>query len=332
MEGEIRSRLMHRELVFLYDKFQACGVEKKEREIIDTLPGEVIAPLVHTLETHVTKEKPVMVLELGQAWNVETGKLNTLAAAVDLLWALSLIYDDIVDGDQFRAGKTTAWRRFGKEAAFKTASLGLGAVVSALSGSWGENTARLCQSSVEKGVASVKKQRDLRLDSSPEQIEANYEQRMDFHTMFPVATMGLGTLIENGKAAAGRQALKAVNMAGQIFNDLKDLLPGRLLGRAQYADLRGGIVNIPIAIIWQRLNQEQKQVIAATFGVNEVSEEASNLINQVLESGVEGELKGQIRRRYQESEMLFETALGEEGGEGIRNWIGYKNEQLERML
>ncbi len=57
--------------------------------------------------------RPCLVLFACEALGGEIKRALPLAAALELVHNFSLVHDDIQDGDEFRRGRPTAWKRFG---------------------------------------------------------------------------------------------------------------------------------------------------------------------------------------------------------------------------
>ncbi|GIV44972.1 MAG: hypothetical protein KatS3mg035_2095 [Bacteroidia bacterium] len=107
----------------LYAEFVRNGTNQALVEILNQIPTEQHLPILHTLTTHVTKEKPVFIYGIGIGNSIDINKARFVAASTDLLWCLSLMVDDIIDRDHFRADKKTAWRIYGEQTTYKSADI-----------------------------------------------------------------------------------------------------------------------------------------------------------------------------------------------------------------
>ena len=124
-----KKRLNNAVVKELFDAYCQLGIFAKVSEILETVPQEKREPIIYTLGSHVTKEKPVLVYSVLQSIKERSGKkASQVAAVVDLLWSLSLIYDDIFDRDLKRSGLPSAWVQFGSDEAYKSAYAGFKAV------------------------------------------------------------------------------------------------------------------------------------------------------------------------------------------------------------
>lgn len=174
LDEQTRSRLKQPTLEFLYQEYAANGILENLVEILQKIPKDYLDPILLTLTTHVTKEKPLLVYSMGKSFGVNEDKTRTVAAVVDLLWALSLMIDDIQDTDTRRAGRTTAWVEYGEEYTYQTAKLGLKAILDVLEDRFGKATAQLCHAYVCGSLNSVMQHRHLTLDSPLGVIVGNY--------------------------------------------------------------------------------------------------------------------------------------------------------------
>ena len=130
---EVTERKIENETVkVLFSGYCNTGILNEVGKIVDQIPNGLREPIIHTLGSHITKEKPMMVYSALRSKEISDNKAIPISATVDILWALSLMYDDMFDQDKKRAGETSAWVEFGSDTTFKSAQAGLEAVKSRL--------------------------------------------------------------------------------------------------------------------------------------------------------------------------------------------------------
>jgi len=302
-------------------------------EILQAVPSDYRAPVVHTLGSHITKEKPLFVYSLGKSTDMPERDVRLLAASIDMLWSLALIFDDIVDEDTQRAGEDAAWVVFGKEKAYKSAQAGLSAVFSKLQGRFGNQVVNRCRFYISSGIGSVAAHRRLTLDSSADSIINNYIQRANFHALFPVDAICSKTGEEKEREDAVK-ALREVNLAGQILNDFKDLTSQYCWIRAGFSDIRGGLVTVPIRYVWEKLNEEEKAKFQRVFGNNNFDESSRKFLEDCFSPDGRWEpLRVYIRELYFSSWWHFRQAVPKESLQSYFGvWVSYKLAQVDQAF
>jgi geranylgeranyl pyrophosphate synthase len=295
---------------------------------MDKLDPELQAPIIHTLTAHVTKEKPVFFYVLGLESGLSDESKKGIAASVDLLWALSLIYDDIEDNDPHRAGMTSAWKEYGKVAALKSFVSGVGVVSKYLVELSGPDTVVLIQNYADRALKSVGEQKELKLGCSISEVIENYSRRICFHADLPVDLLFPVRSEERHQAF---EAIYNVNLAGQILNDLKDMSSDYGWLRAGYTDLRSGVVTYPIAYLWERVDTTQREVIKNLFGKKEISAEELESFAGLFSQKILYEIKSEIEVIYQKSINAFEKVTLPDVAKLASKWVSSKLGQLKGL-
>lgn len=332
INSQIVERLRHPLIRNLYEAYYSKAILFNLVGILQRIPEDQQGPILHTLSTHVTKEKPLFIYAVGESFGVPKNRFQTMAAAVDLLWTLALMVDDIEDKDQQRAGMDSAWIIYGAEKAYQSAEAGFQAVIETLVEVFDPGAARLCKSYVEKGVASLGEHRALTLEATDEELIANYIKRADFHTTAPVEILWRFSDKKGNKETA-IAAMREVNLAGQILNDIKDFLPEYSWLREGFSDVRSGLVTLPINRLWSLLNQEKRRGFSSIFGKRELETEEIDFLRACIEeTGVMGLLKGEIAGLYTSSLGNYNQVIGPEEARGwFQTWLDYKLEQLSQV-
>jgi len=254
-----------------------------------------------------------------------------LAASVDLLWTLALILDDIEDQDNQRAGVDTAWVVYGKERAYETAQSGLYSVIGTLKEHLGERTAQLCQLYVNLGVESLAEHKSLTLSSSIDEIVTNYIKRADFHTAFPVEV--LYSISAKGDKEKAISALREVNLAGQILNDIKDFLPEYQWARLGFSDIRNGLVTVPIKSLWNLMEENERKIFLSIFGSGKISSSDKDFIEKsIKKTNILASLKTYIVDLYNSSLRNFQQVVSQESLQHcFKMWVNYKLKQVNQI-
>lgn len=326
-----RLRLHEPAIAWFYEDFVTRGVLEKEAAIVDTFPKQLRVPIIHTLGTHVTKEKPQFVFHLGTVANYLQDQTTSLAAVTDLLWSFALIYDDIHDHDEKRGGKQTAWKEFGTDVAMKSIESGYANVLQFVAHNFSPSRAEECKEYIEIGINSLSKHKQLSVDSPLPLIEKNYIDRARFHTDFPIAALFPNSIQKDN----AMQALQQINFAGQILNDVKDLLPENVSGRPNFSDIRERVVTIPIKYLWEEGTSEEKNLIAQLMsGDVPLGQSQKDAIEQVIRNhSIPCLIKDQLIQLYASSlQILQETTNDPTTLQVFQTWNGYKLKQVNQLL
>jgi len=260
-------RLKNPVIKFFYTEFQRLGMERRYLEFFALLPNSVHVPLLRVYTAHVTKEKALITYSLCLKVLGSPYKASVLGFVVDLLWLLSLIYDDIVDEDDRRAGLTSAWKEFGEKACQESMKVAFTALCRLVQEYFGAEAAQRCQELVQKSIDSLGDHKNLALTSPLGEVTANYYVRSSFHDRFAVeAIFGIGDWSAEKERAL--EALTQLNLAGQILNDLKDFAGSDWFGRDSLTDARAGLVTYPIVWLYSQLDEESRRVLESLYGTD----------------------------------------------------------------
>lgn len=332
IDRSIIERIHIQEVGQLYQAFKETGIDLPLNEILVSLPVEARSPIIHTLTTHVTKEKPVFAYCIGRSHGVNERKCQVVAASVDLLWTLALIVDDVTDKDLKRTGRETAWMKFGREQTIRAAIVTLNTVRKKLSSELGPWTEKLALAYVNQGVISVEKQKAIKLDSPINQILANYEEKANFHCRFPVESL-LSEVNSKDIQEKAILGLQLVNQAGQTLNDVKDLIPGDKYGRESYSDIRNQTVTLPIKILWESFDPKERKDFLRLFGKKTPTLEERQLISLLIEKS---QVREKLRKRILDSYSRALSCIGQVVDKKyllwFNLWVNYKMGQTDKIL
>lgn len=309
-DGEQRPIDGDQALIELYNR---SGVKVESDKVIGSLPEQQAKIILYTHNGSATKVKPMLPYLLSTHNGIPEPTARSLAASVDLLWTLSVIVDDIQDGDTVRRGKEASWVKYGKEETMAAAHACLEKVMGYLYANFGKEVVGMCKQYIEEGLQSQATQHELRLDSTPEQILHQYSERDSFFTTFPlVAAFALHQPQNTQKANECALGLQAYNQGGQIGNDLNDLTP-KADGRYRFSDIKNGQVTLPIFLLYARLDETQREYFLSRFGKRDLTAEEATQIREFIEDhgiidlGLEA-----IWQQYETARALLKCNLSEE--------------------
>lgn len=327
----VKTRIRVPALSSLYQKFIADGIEQTSWEIIDSFPESVRRPLLYTLTIHVTKEKPVFIYAIGK--HSDQTKSQFVAASTDLLWALSLIMDDVVDNDIQRADKDTAWVIFGKQPVEDAMKIILERLIQTQARRISPRVAAFLQECVDDGMRSLFAPQIHSLDSTEEDILKNIDQRARFHCEYPMMAIFEGSERSEQQLRLGAEALFASNRAGQILNDVKDLVPSNLYGRSLFSDIIGGTNTIPLRMMLETIKGADKRLLEEVFGKRELDPRTlSDLENLVLAYLPRRQIYRKVSGIYKHSADIMRLVTDDDDFHIFWQWIEYKLSQADRLL
>lgn len=321
-------RIYEPTVTYFFNEFIAYGCidacEKLYEHIYDPMAVSVLRSVQ---STQVNREKALwpIYIACGQDLNVE--RAVQLGAAVDLLWSLSTIMDDIEDGDTTRAETETIWASLGKEKTEELAHIGLDGVISYLNATNGEGIGQLAYRYVIQGMKSLELHRNLGLNADFGAIIQNYWMRDDFHSAFP-----FHALFGNNTSEAARRVIgsfRRFNQASQILNDLSDL---RLQRDNTYrlSDLTGGRVSYALKLLYESTNESERLIIERCFGAECISDNDAYFILEMARNPQYVEAIGQyVKRLYRLSHSIISAYFLDRDSAKMLSWVEYKLRKLK---
>lgn len=278
----VEDRLRDSTVTYLYNEYRDRGIDEHTLEILASIPSELRGPVLHTFRAHVTKEKALFAYALAMTFLESEYQAQSLAASVDLLWLLSLIYDDILDVDERRSGLASAWAAFGQDITKAAARAGFESILVKLVRDFGTAVSDLCKDLVSDSLRSIADHKALRLQATRAEILENYALRSSFHDRFTVLVV-FGPDSENPKMKLALEGIRAVNLAGQVLNDLKDFGSESWFGRDSFSDVRSGLVTLPVEILWEYLSNKERERFLTVFGRGQISENDVRFISRSIQ-------------------------------------------------
>ena len=313
-----------------YSEFIRNETNQTLAEILSQVPATYHPPILHTLTTHVTKEKPIFVYGIGKNF-ADENKVRFVAASTDLLWCLSLIVDDIVDEDTQRANRETAWVIYSKEESHKAAQVTYEALLDLTGKTLSPQMRMLLTECVQDGIQSLNESSIRRLGTSIEDLLANMDRRARFHCEYPIRALSSSRTTEIASLAI--EGLLSVNRAGQILNDTKDLVPSKIYGRKVFSDLRSGTATIPLVVLYQELTEGEKQLLENCFGNASLVTENINSLSRTIALKLSRErIHSLVLTNYEKFLNLSKTAILPNYFPFCQKWVSYKLKQANQLL
>ncbi|RJP46541.1 MAG: hypothetical protein C4584_01525 [Armatimonadetes bacterium] len=338
-KAEIESGLevrIHEPIVWnIYSEWKTRGLLDETVSVISNIPEELREPVIYSYITHVHKEKGLFIDLIGEEVGVSLPQRTSIAASADFLWALSLMIDDLEDGDLTRNHQESCWVKYGSERTIEAAKKGLFASVKRLLSVTGNPLiGKLCLAYVNLGMDSLRWHRQMDLRTSQGIIIRNYEQRCDFHGTFPLIALTEVDCVEreHERVNLSMIGLRNLNRAGQLINDLKDIVNGDLYNRS-FSDIRNGVVTIPLVELYYLLSKEDAERLQMMFGKRNLSaQHQQELFAMIEESGIKYRVWKRIEDSYASALSHLSSSLSEARLLWFSQWIEYKRQNAMRQL
>lgn len=327
LKSVTESRAQNPTVKHLFDAYCRYGVLTASSKIIEGVQEQLRDPIIHTLGSHITKEKPVFVFSMFESRDSDPASAAGLGGLVDILWTLSLMYDDMLDKDQKRSGLPSAWVKYGGDLAYKSAHAGLEAVQKFASANFGDESGPAIEEYVNKGLASLKSHKELGIGTSVGEIVDNYRQRALFHTALPFMLLHNKDYSDDPAFLA----VENVNLAGQILNDLKDVSPKYVWLREGFSDIRSKLITLPSVILLSKLSVHDKDKFLNLFGHPLSDNDKASMIDMFKSSESLAEAVSFARRLYALSLDQFKQVLKPEYMAHVDEWVNYKLKQLAEL-
>lgn len=335
LDKQITERIFDQTVLNVYSVWKNRGLLAETCQILEKLPEDDTEIISYSFTTHVHKEKGLFLDLLGERAPIPDGGRKALAVSADLLWALSLMVDDIEDNDSWRGDRASSWVKYGKQKTITAGLRCLDFLIKHLVFTTGNPLiGESCLSYVKLGLKSLSRHRHMNLDTPMDIINHNYEQRCDFHGTFQLVSMYGGILgiyqpEEMNRNIAG---LRALNKSGQLINDLKDVAAGDLYHRS-YSDIRNGVPTIPLILIYRSTERSDANFLRDIFGRGTLDYEQKNRLQQIIsESSVVSRTMSRIDDTYQQSLDLLSSQLDSQELGYLESWVQYKSNSVRKQL
>jgi len=332
LKNAIPERIWHPVIRGFYEEFVRNGTYTTLEEILAQIPPESLPPILYTLTTHVTMEKPIFVYGIGVNFTPED-RVKFVAASTHLLWCLSLIVDDILDKDTQRANRATAWLVFGKEKTYSDALAAYNTLQRLTGERLSPQTSTILVQCVERSLRSLTDTSIRNLDTSIENILRNIDDRARFHCEYPLLALSPYSSETTEEIKRAINALFCVNRAGQILNDVKDLVPSGLYGREGFSDLRSGTATVPLIMLYQALSPEEKNLFTISFGNTSLISNNNPQIREIISQRLpQTQIYSLAEEFYTTFLSLIKGTISPNYFPFCQSWVDYKLEQANKLL
>ncbi len=327
-----RERIFEPTIRNLYTEFVRNGTYQKLLEIINHIPPEHHPPILYTLTTHVTKEKPVFIYGIGTGNSADEDTTRFVAASTDLLWCLSLMVDDIIDKDYMRANRKTTWNLYGQEETYRSAQVAFGIIQDLMAEILSPTAAQLLVETVNDSLKSLEDPVLRSMDSNVDDIIHNIDRRARFHCEYPIRALFAGNEKEEIISIV-TDGLFCVNRAGQILNDVKDLVPSTVYGREPFTDIRSGTTTIPLVMLQNVSTSEEKQILRECFNCPTLTpKQVSWLRDFVTRKLPREQIYSLVSQNYKQFLETMEKVVPSQYLVLCQGWVDYKLTQTNKLL
>jgi geranylgeranyl pyrophosphate synthase len=236
-------------------------MEQVESLFIEALAG-VEEPLSSMLRPSLgggKRLRPALVVLIGRMFDQPAAPFRSLAAAMDMLHAATLIHDDVVDGASMRRGQETLHTRWPAGATVLAGDYLLGQSTSLIADLghprilklFGIVLRTMCAGEIRQMAVTRGRHRD----------QEDYYRSIEAKTasLFATSTEMAGILAgaEELQVVALRRFGRELGMAFQIVDDVLDLTGDAVqLGKPIGSDLRHGLITLPILRHLERMEDD----------------------------------------------------------------------------
>lgn len=266
LDRKIIKRIHDSDIKKQYMLYVNCEILSKFVEILNQVSENAQAPIIKTQLDNPLKEKPLLIYAVAPIFSQKTRKqAQAMAAAIEMLYTLAVIYDDMVDRDRHRFGKLAAWVKFGKRATRNSLHYGLKATYFVLERYFNGKIAREGMRRYEEFIELDKKHSALTFKSPLKEFFKVYIARADFYTAFPARVLFRGST-QRAKRVRAIKGFVNFQLASQLLNDLKDLSPRYAWARKSFSDIRNNFITVPTRMLWDCLADSEKKTFKSLFG------------------------------------------------------------------
>jgi heptaprenyl diphosphate synthase len=226
--------------------------------------------------------RPALFFLSANLWTEELHPFMPVALALELVHTATLIHDDVIDRSPLRRGQPTINASFGDQVSVLTGDY-LFAKAFSLLAEYGnmEIIRKMAELVAEMSEAEIQQQAErFALDADREA----YLQRISKKTarFFAVCTGSGGIVAKAGEKetlALERFGL-LIGLAYQIVDDILDLTGSDLMGKPAAADLRLGIITLPVIHLLQ--TSPKRENLRARISSRRIDEELLEHLSRAL--------------------------------------------------
>ena len=262
----------------------------------------------------------------------DTNRARFVAASTDLLWCLSLMVDDIIDEDDYRASKKTAWSIYGQQETYASANVAFGTLQDLTTETLSPKTKQLLIETVEDSLKSLEDPALNNMNSNIEDILRNVDRRARFHCEYPVKALFAGSKREEIISIAA-DGLFCVNRAGQILNDVKDLIPPQIYGRKLFADIHTGTATVPLVMLRETSTTDEEQILRECFNCPSLTTEQTNWLQRFIITKLPKQrIYALVLENYRQFLETMSKTVTPEYFVLCQKWVDYKMSQANELL
>jgi len=296
VESALKSRLLDQpastlsaESVLEELRPQLTELDRFLRGQVSAFEPEIREMADYCIETGGKRIRPSLVFLSGWREPPEVASdLIRVAAVVELVHLATLVHDDMLDGAEVRRGRRTAFREYGPVAAVL---LGDALFAHALHLAAQFPTTEVCQavSASTRRVCAGEVVQTLRRGTTDFSI-AEYRRVIDLKTaeLFRVSCRlgaALAGYAPGFVEAAGRFG-RHLGIAYQIYDDLADYFgEEKRIGKTLGTDLASGKVTLPLLLLLERLDGDEKRILLEVIQGQRVPNLAVHL-RQMAQHGI----------------------------------------------
>jgi geranylgeranyl diphosphate synthase type I len=290
-------------------------------------PSEFYNSMNEQVLTGGKRIRPIFCLLVCEALggNVETAV--PVAAAVELIQAMSLVHDDIMDQDELRRGKPTLWKTQGEALAIDVGDGIFAKSIEALLRYTGENY----QEVFKVGIINMCEGQawDVLFEKKDSLTIEDYNQMSILKTGVHIATsLKLGAMIANADKQTQEKIYSAgikLGLAYQIWDDYIDFASNKT-GKTRGSDIKKGKKTSIVCHALQHLEETDKAELVKILetSVEETTEEMINNAIQLLDKTGSIEFaKTEATRLIEESKKELDILPDSEAKNEILKIVGF---------
>jgi len=258
-------------------------VEEKIKSKLSSKVELVDEMTKYHIRTGGKKLRALLTLQSAKLCGYSKGTRDVnLAACVELIHAATLMHDDVIDNGEIRRGKKTLNRIWGNQSSILVGDYILSRCFEMMVDDGDEEVLKLLSST----SAEISQGEVLQLQHKGEidMLEETYLKIISAKTasLFAAATK-VGSILSN-KESKTKEALeyygKNLGLTFQIADDALDYNSElKLFGKEIGNDFYEGKITLPIILLYQKANQNEKKYLKKFF---EKKDRSENEFNQVL--------------------------------------------------
>lgn len=241
----------------------------------------------HTFDAGGKRLRPAFVILCAKAcgWTGDLTRILRLASCLEMIHMATLIHDDVIDHAANRRGRPTAATVFGNTAAILSGDVLLAKSMSILAADGDLSIIRTVSAAVEEMAEG---------EAWEVAIRSDYDLATeDYYRVLRMKTAAfVECCCQVGALACGKDATHLaqyghhLGMAFQIVDDLLDYRGNpEVTGKPQATDFREGCLTLPLALLREKLDEEEGEFVQNRFGSNPSDDEVAMICSWMENRG-----------------------------------------------